>query len=174
MAESSLRQEAEDLDEGQRRTFLSLFTPHPYRVDLVRNMIIAGVAVIAATVALIFLRMQDIDVLLNASDAIGVGGHIPIYDAFTDITTITLLALCLFVIAACMIGMLFARRVTGPMVGLVEYIDELRRGNYTYERTLRDKDTLQPVQEALAALARDLAKREAEAGPREDIQEECE
>ena len=53
-----------------------------------------------------------------------------------------------------------SHRIAAPMVEIVAYIDELKKGNYYYARELRQRDELKPIQERLQELAVELRTRE--------------
>ena len=86
----------------------------------------------------------------------GVGGHIPVYDAFTDITTIALAGFCCFFAYACIVSLILSHRVAGPMTAIIACIEEYGQGNYDFKRELRGNDELEPIHDALQDLGRAL------------------
>ena len=160
MAEHSLEADIAD-DASNRRSLKSFFVKPRFYVPIARYFMAAGVTMIVLVVGAIFWRMQAIDAQLNSAQAMAAGGHIPVYDAFTDITTIALAGLCLFVVVACFLALTFAHRVAGPMGALVQHLEELKKGNYDYQRPLRKNDLLIPIHDAISDLGRALKEQRA-------------
>ena len=172
MAEQSLDAEELNADSDNRRSLRSLFVKPKFHVAIARYFMAAGVSTIVLVVSLIFWRMQAIDAQLNSAEAMAAGGHIPVYDAFTDITTITLAGLCLFVVVSCFLALTFAHRVAGPMGALIQHLEELKKGNYSYQRPLRQNDLLIPIHDAISDLGRALKEQAREQGASPDHAEE--
>ncbi|MEM9622345.1 MAG: hypothetical protein AAF993_11890, partial [Pseudomonadota bacterium] len=97
-------------------------------------------------------RLKAIDGLLSGDAELGLGGHVPIYDAFTDIATFALAGFVLFVIFACVLAVIINHRIAGPSIALVACIEQMRNGNYDYARELRKNDELVQIHEALRDL----------------------
>lgn len=155
-------------DEGNvnRRSLTNALVRPKYTVKFLNYFVIGGIAAIGAVIGFVYMRLMDIDRLLNSAQAMSVGGHIPVYDAFTDVTTIAIVGLTLFVIYACVIAILLSHRVAGPMTALIECIDQIKAGNYEFDRQLRKHDELQPLHDALRDLARSL--KDSQKSKRED------
>ena len=146
-------------DDKNRRQLKNFVVKPRYQLKFVTWFITGGFVTMVTTVALMNYRLQQIDHLLNSDAAMSVAGHIPVYDALTDITSIALAGFVLFVIYACYLAILINHRVGGPMIALIAHIDEIRNGNYEYQRKLRKKDELKPVHEALVDLSRTLKQK---------------
>ena len=158
MAEQALKLPKNKVNDGEqnRRSLSNVLVRPRYSVKFLTYFVFGGVFAIGGVVGFVYMRLMDIDQILNSSEAMGVGGHIPVYDAFTDVTTIAIAGLALFVIYACVIAIILSHRVAGPMTALIDHIEQLKRGNYDYERQLRKNDELHPLHDALRSLARSL------------------
>lgn len=139
-----------------RRSFSNALVRPKYSVGFLNYFVVSGIIAICVVIGFVYMRLMEIDRILNAPNAMAVGGHIPVYDAFTDVTTIAILGLALFVIYACVMAIILSHRVAGPMTALTQYIEEIKRGNYDFDRQLRKKDELHPIYGALRDLARSL------------------
>ena len=148
--------------DGNRRQLSNMFVRPKYPVKFVNYFIAGGLTTIGVVIGFVYMRLMDIDQVLNSADAMGVGGHIPVYDAFTDVTTIAIAGLACFVIYACVIALIIGHRVAGPMTALIDCIEQIKRGNFTYERDLRKNDELRPVHDAIRDLARALKEAQHE------------
>ena len=143
-----------------RRSLANALVRPKHRVGFLNYFVFGGIAAIGAVIGFVYMRLMEVDRILNSSEAMGVGGHIPVYDAFTDVTTIAILGLAFFVIYACVISIVLSHRVAGPMTALIDCIEQIKQGNYDYDRQLRKKDELHPVHDALRDLARSLKDHE--------------
>lgn len=151
-------------ETGDNRRHISNILVRPkYSVRFIHFFLVGGLATIGIVIGFVYMRLMDIDDLLNSAQAMGVGGHIPVYDAFTDVTTIAIAGLTLFVIYSCVIAILLSHRVAGPMTALIDCIDQIKKGNYRYERDLRRGDELRPIHDAIRDLARALKEKEQKA-----------
>ncbi|MEM7003103.1 MAG: methyl-accepting chemotaxis protein [Pseudomonadota bacterium] len=149
------------MDAPQKRRQLKNFFVKPaHQVNFIGYFLTTGLAMITGVMVVIYMRMQEIDQILNSTKGIGVGGHIAVYDVFTDITGIATIGLFLFVALACAIALILSHRVAGPMIAILHYIEQIKQGNYDYERELRKSDELQPIHDALQDLARSLREQQ--------------
>lgn len=139
-----------------RRQLKNFFQKPKFHLKFVNLFVLGGFTAMVGAVVLIQLRLLEIDSLLNSSTAMGVGGHLPVYDAFTDVATIALLALAGFVVYACVLALIISHRVAGPTIAIMACIDEIKKGNYDYKRQLRKGDELQPIIDGLHDLSRAL------------------
>ncbi len=58
-----------------------------------------------------------------------------------------------FILAASFYILVLSHRVGGPIVAIVHYINELKRGNFEARRELRKNDELMPIMDELKDLA---------------------
>ncbi len=151
-------------DADNRRQLKNFVNKSRYQLRYINWYITGAFMIMVTTVGLIHYRLQAVDGLLNAdADAAGagsaMGSHVPIYDAFTDITTFALAGFVLFVIYACVLAVIINHRVAGPSIALVDCIEQMRNGNYDYNRRLRKNDELGHIHEALQDLNSALRRR---------------
>lgn len=64
----------------------------------------------------------------------------------------------LFILFTVAYSIIISHRIAGPVVAICNFIDELKKGNFDYARTLRKYDDLQPIMEKLHQLAKSLKK----------------
>ena len=168
MAEQPVDIADEFKSKKNRRSALKFLVKPRFGVSFVRHFALGGLATVVVTVTLIYLRMLEIDALLNSPDALSDGGHTQVYDVFADIALIGLVGLCVFIIYSCIAAIIFSHRVSGPMTVLVACIEELKMGRYEFKRELRKHDALHPLQDALRDLDRVLQERESRYRANED------
>ncbi len=147
-----------------RRQLKNFFGSSRYQLRYINWTVSGAFVIMVTTVGLIHYRLKQVDGLLNSAGVVdaanpGLGSHVPIYDAFVDITSLALGGFVLFVLFACWVALIMNKRVAGPTVALVAYIEQMRNGNYDYERALRKNDELKPIHEALQDLNSALKRR---------------
>lgn len=143
---------ADDEPGSERRKAKNFLQKPQFQLKYTNWYITGAFIIMATTVTMIHYRLKQIDGLLNAEETMGMGGHVPIYDAFTDITTFALAGFVIFVIYACSLAIVINHRIAGPSIALVACIEQMRNGNYDYNRDLRKNDELQHIHDALRDL----------------------
>ena len=145
-----------DLPAENRRSIKNFFKKPKFHLKYTNYFIGGGLLSLAGTAIVIQRKLEDVDVLLNSPEATGLGGQVQIYDALAGVTQVAFIGFASFVVFACILALIMSHRIAGPMIAIVAYIDELRKGNYNYARELRKRDELKPIHEGLQALAADL------------------
>ena len=131
-------------------------------------MIAAGFAFFGTTVYFVQKKLTEIDVLLRDNQIIDAIVRSQILDRYSDITQITLGGFAGYVTFTFIYALVLTHRVSGPIMSIVAFIDELKKGNYGYARNLRRGDELVPIMSRLQELARvlsNLGKRTDPSGP---------
>ncbi len=150
---------------GRNRRKLRNFLKPRYHLRYTNLFIGGAVVTMATTVFTMHNRLGDVDRLLNSDDAMDLTGHLPVYEALTDITTIALGGFVVFVIFACALAMLINHRVAGPTTAIIDCINQLAQGNYQYDRRLRKGDELRDIHEALQNLGHALRRKQISTAP---------
>ena len=156
--DSTYMDEEEEISSQRpnRRKVKHLFVNPRYQLKYVNWFISGAFVFLVCTVMAVHYRLAQVDHLLNSEDALAGGGHLPVFDAFSDITIYALAGLVAFTIYAVVLSLLINQRIAGPMVAIVDCIDQLRIGNYDYNRSLREKDELKPIYDAVQSLQQTL------------------
>ena len=146
--------------EVNGRKLKNFFRKPQYQIKYSNYLIAGGLLSICATASFIQLKLVEVDDLLNSPDAVGFGAQVQIYDALADVAQLAFMGFAGFVVYACILSLIMSYRIAGPMVAILAYIDELKKGNYTYPRELRKSDELKPIHEGLEELGVALRTRE--------------
>ena len=169
------REQADGPNQEERRKLRNFFFKPQDQTRYTNWYIMGGFVCMTLSVLFIHYRLQSVDVLLNSTAAVKMGGHIPVYEAFTDITTIALAGFVAYVTYACALAMVISHRVTGPTIAIIACIEAMRKGDYGVTRELRKKDELVAIHDALMDLSRTLKERHgddaanrADASPKRD------
>jgi hypothetical protein len=149
--DSSTTALSQGADRNQRHFKNFLFKPK-HQINYGYYVIGAGLAFFGATAFFIQRKMAHIDALFNQ----GPGGTVP-YDQltglFADMAGTALFGFFGYVLFCCIYALLICHRVAGPMTAIIDFIEQLQRGNFTYNRPLRRHDELKPIHGALRRLA---------------------
>lgn len=70
-----------------------------------------------------------------------------------EVAGITLVGFVLFAMASFIFALMVSHRIAGPVLAILNYIDELKMGNYDFGRSLRPNDELTLIMDSLHELA---------------------
>ncbi len=140
------------MSRNNRKLTSFMLTPR-FQLKLTFYFIGVGFAIIAATVAAVFLKFMQVRALMNESVLTDFTTQSQINTIMFDIASISLLGFVLFAVAAFIFALMISHRIAGPIVAITAYIGELEKGNYDYGRRLRPNDELTLIMDALHELA---------------------
>ena len=124
---------------NKRKLSNFMLTPK-FQLKLTLYYMAIGVAIIAATVAAVYMKIMQVRELMNAALLTDFTTQSQINALMFDVTAITLIGFVLFAIASFIFALMVSHRIAGPIVAIVAYIGELKIGNYDYGRRLRPND----------------------------------
>ena len=82
-----------------------------------------------------------------------VATQVQISQLYADTATTFMIGFVVFLTYAGLLILVMSHRVSGPMIAIVDTIEQLIKGNYGYKRPLRHGDELMPIQEHLHELS---------------------
>lgn len=123
---------------------------------------VSGTSVLGAFVFLIYMKLNDIRHSVSNSQIVDFALQARVNSIFFELIIYALIALLIFSIVTFFYSTIITHRVAGPSLAIQAYIAELRRGNYDYQRRLRDYDELHPIMDALKELAGELKRKDLE------------
>lgn len=129
-----------------------MLTPK-FQLKLTFYFIVTGVAIIASTVAAVYVKIMTVRTLMNSTMLIDFTTQSQINTLMFDITVITLVGFVLFAMASFIFALMVSHRIAGPVLAILAYIDELKIGNYDFDRNLRANDELTLIMDSLHELA---------------------
>lgn len=144
---------------GSRRKLKSFFIKPKYQMKYTWYLIAGGLGCFAITAAMVRVKLGQIDTLLDKTPIIDVITQTQMNQIFADIATIFMTGFAGFILYASILIMVVSHRVTGPMIAIVDIIEQLIEGNYGYKRPIRNHDELAPVQENLLVLSQTLLEK---------------
>jgi signal transduction histidine kinase len=139
------------VSRNDRKVSNFLLTPK-FQLKLTYYYIAFGVAVIVSTGSAIFYKMSVVRNIMNNSIATDFSAQTQISEQTFQMAQISLLGFVVFAIASFIFALMVSHRIAGPIVAITAYIDEMKKGNYTYGRNLRPNDELTLVMDNLQEL----------------------
>lgn len=140
-------------DVRNKRKLKNFFVKPKFQLKYTYYQVAAGFAFFGTTVFLINQKLIEIDVVLQNNVVIDALIQQQLHNIYTDVTKITLIGFASYVAFTFVYAMLLTHRVSGPMISIVAFIDELKKGNYGFKRELRRGDELVPISTSLHELA---------------------
>ena len=153
------------MSRNDRKLSNFMLTPQ-FQLKLTFYYIGVGVAIIAATVAAVFLKFVQVRALMNESVLTDFTTQSQINAILFDIAGMTFIGFVAFAIASFIFALMISHRIAGPMAAIMAYIGELKKGNYSYDRNLRPIDELTIIMDALHELAPALKEKATDKQPR--------
>ncbi len=142
-----------------KRKLKNFFIKPKFQLKYTYYQVAAGFSFFGTTVFLINRKLMEIDVVLQNNVVIDALIQRQLHNLYTDITKITLIGFVSYVAFTFVYAMVMTHRVSGPMIAIVAFIDELKKGNYGFKRKLRRADELVPISESLHELAQLLLRK---------------
>ena len=143
------------MSRSDRKISNFLLTPK-FQLKLTYYYIGVGMTIIISTSVAIFYKMTVIRDIMNNSVLTDFGSQSKISEEMFVVAQISLLGFVAFAIASFIFALMVSHRIAGPIVAVTAFIDELKKGNYSYGRKLRPSDELKSVMDNLHELQSEL------------------
>ena len=157
---------------GSRRKLKSFFIKPKYQMPYAMYQILGGLGCFGVTVAMVRGKLGQIDALLDKTPIIDAATQTQMNQLFADIATIFMTGFAGYILFASIVIIVVTHRVSGPMIAMVDIIEQLIKGNYGYKRPLRNRDELVPIQESLLVLSQTLLEKRS-AQQSEDVSQDA-
>tara|TARA_A100001037_G_scaffold306118_1_gene349347 strand:- start:5252 stop:5749 length:498 start_codon:yes stop_codon:yes gene_type:complete len=148
------------VDGRSRRKLKSFFIKPKYHMSYAGYLVLGGLIGFGLTAYLVVAKLVEIDAILDSAPMMGALTQARINAIFADITMMFMLGFAGYIVYATVVTMLVSHRVSGPMIAIVNFIDQMINGNYAYRRPLRKNDELIAIHSRLEILADTLEERE--------------
>jgi len=136
---------------AQRKISNFMLTPK-FQLKLTYYYIGMGLAIIFSTVAGVYLKMMQIQDVMNNSLPTDFSAQSTITEITFQIAQISMVGFVAFAIASFVFALMVSHRIAGPIVAITAYIEEMIKGNYEYGRKLRPDDELTLIMDGLHEL----------------------
>ena len=128
-----------------------LLTPR-FQLKLTYYYIGIGLLIIVATISAVFYKMMAIRGIMNESVVTEFLAQTQITAHTFQIAQISMVGFVAFAISSFIFALLVSHRIAGPILAITAYIEELKKGNYSYGRNLRPNDELIQIMNGLHEL----------------------
>ena len=98
------------------------------------------------------MKLAEVDMLLRGNHVTNAFVQGQIQEAYSDIIEYALVGFAGYVAFTFVYSMIMSHRISGPIIAIVAFVDELIKGNYAYQRNLRPRDELSPIMTRLKKL----------------------
>ena len=113
----------------------------------------SGLAFFGGVVSIAFIKIAEIRDLMNQNTEMNFAVQMQVNDKMLEVVQVTLLGFVLYIIFTSVFALLQSHKIAGPVVAITAFIDELKKGNYDYQRSLRPRDELGEIMTGLKELA---------------------
>ncbi len=145
-----------------RRLSNFLLTPK-FQLKLTYYYITAGIFIICSTGLGVYYKMSVVRYIMNNSVVTDHTAQSKITEQMFQVGEISLLGFVAFAITSFIFALMISHRIAGPLVAITAVINELKLGNFDYNRKLRPNDELAVVMDNLHEL-REVFKERTRAG----------
>ena len=143
-----------------RRRFRNFLFKPKHQINYGYHIVGIGVVFFGVTVLLIQRKMTHVAALLNQDPGATVA-YGELTELFAQLTGTAMFGFFAYVLFCCVYALLIAHRVAGSTTAIIDFIEQLQRGNYVHNRKLRTHDELKPIHGALRRLAATLRDKDA-------------
>ncbi|MBD3648068.1 MAG: hypothetical protein HUJ31_11600 [Pseudomonadales bacterium] len=140
------------MSRKQRKLRNILVTPK-FQLKLSLYYILSGLVIIGIMIGLIYDRLMKARELMNNSPMMNFEIQAQINDLMFEIVQISLFGFFGFIIFSFIFALVISHRIAGPVVAITAYIEQLKQGNFDYQRNLRPNDELTEIMDGLHELS---------------------
>jgi len=153
---------AQDAPTKSSRKLKNFFVKPKYQMKYAWYQIIGGLTLFAVTAGMVYRKLTLIDLLFAKTRTMDIATQVQISQLYADAATTFMIGFAVSVMYAGLLILVMSHRVSGPMIAIVDMIEQLIKGNYGYKRPLRQGDELVPIQEHLQELSVSLRVKEVD------------
>lgn len=115
--------------------------------------IASGLVIIGIMTGFVYNKLLRVRELMNNSPVMNFHVQTQVNDLMFQIVQISMIGFVAFIIFSFLFAIIISHRIAGPVVAIKAYIEQLKLGNYDYQRNLRPHDELTEIMDALHELA---------------------
>ncbi len=114
---------------------------------------VSGVVFFIGIIFIAFRKLMAVQELMNNSPSMGFEVQLQVNELMNEAVQFTLGGFALYILLTSIFALILSHRIAGPVVAISAFIEELKKSNYDYKRSLRPRDELKQVMGALKELA---------------------
>lgn len=140
------------MSRKQRKLRNLLVTPK-FQLKLSLYYMASGLIIIGVMLGLIYNRLIEARELMNNVPVMNFQVQTRVNELMFEIVPISMFGFLAFIIFSFVFALIISHRIAGPVVAINAYIEQLKAGNYEYNRHLRPNDELKEIMNGLHELA---------------------
>ena len=142
------------------RKLKNLLISPGFQLRLCLTYALSGLTFLGGVVGFALFRLKEVNELMNQGAEMNFAVQMQVNEKMLEILQITLAGFVLYIVFNSVFALLQSHRIAGPVVAITAYIEELKAGNYDYQRRLRPKDDLKEIMTGLHELTPILRERD--------------
>lgn len=146
------------MSRKQRKLKNLLVTPK-FQLKMSLYYMITGLLFFGVVMGIAWHKLERVRRLMNDNPVMNFHIQTQINDLMYQIIQFTMAGFVVYIIASTLFALITSHRIAGPVIAITAYIEQLKQGNYDYQRNLRPNDELNEIMDALKELAPVLKER---------------
>lgn len=143
---------------SKQRKIKNLLIAPKFQLRLCLYYAISGLVFLGTVVVLAFFKLTEVRNLMNQNTTMNFDVQMQVNEAMFEVVQNTLIGFVLYIVFTSIFALLMSHKIAGPVVAITAFIDQLKEGNYDYNRNLRPHDELNEIMKGLKELAPILKK----------------
>lgn len=116
------------------------------------RVILAALITALILFSILFYKLSQLTQVLYGDPNVSAETHVAVYNTLFSIFIYSGLMVLAVIAVSYLYGFIMAHRYVGPRQVILQFIEDLKKGDYTNQRELREKDELHDVMKSLHEL----------------------
>lgn len=143
----------------KQRKIKNLLVIPKFQLKLSLYYALSGLIFFGAVVGVAYHKLTQVQTLMNENPVMNFHLQTQVNDLMLQIIQFTFLGFVAYVVFSSLFALIISHRIAGPIIAIIAFIEQLKQGNYDYQRQLRPHDELTEIMAALRDLAPVLKER---------------
>lgn len=143
----------------QQRKLKNLLVTPRFQLKLCGYFFASGMIFFVAVLGVAYQKLMEVRSLMNDNPVMNFMVQTRVNDLMFETVQFALVGFVLYIVFTSVFALVMSHRIAGPVIAITAFIDQLREGNFDYKRSLRPRDELKEIMEALQHLAPALKER---------------
>lgn len=145
---------------NHKRSIRNIFVQPKFLLRLSLYYVGTGGIIFATVGTMVFYKLGIVRELIASNLRMDLQTQTRINDLTVECVEVSMIGFGVFIFFSFLFAMLVSHRIAGPQIAIRAYIEELKQGNYNYNRNLRERDELTDMMSALQELTSILKERD--------------
>jgi signal transduction histidine kinase len=113
----------------------------------------SAVAVAGVILFLMYGYLNEIRSVLASTSGLSIDTQLHVDGLISKIVTVSTGLFAVMALGVLVYAVIVSHRIAGPMVAILAFIEQMKKGNYSAQRSLRPYDELAPIMSSLRELS---------------------